>query len=50
MMGTDSEGTMSDGVELERKRLLSVSDIRGKLSLWIFSFYYDSIQGFYTML
>jgi hypothetical protein len=37
-------------IELEWKCLLSVSDMRGKLSLWISLFYYDSIQGFYTML
>jgi hypothetical protein len=37
-------------IELERKRLLSVSDMRGKLSLWVSLFYYDSIQGFYIML
>jgi hypothetical protein len=37
-------------IELEWKHLLIVSDMRGKLSLWISLFYYDSLQGFYTML
>jgi hypothetical protein len=37
-------------IKLEWKHLLNVSDMRGKLSLWISLFYYDSLQGFYTML
>jgi hypothetical protein len=36
-------------MELERKRLLNVSDMRGTVSGFLF-FYYDLVQGFYTML
>jgi hypothetical protein len=36
-------------MELERKQLLNVSDMRGTVSGFLF-FYYDSVQGFYTMI
>jgi hypothetical protein len=36
-------------MELEWKRLLNVSDRRGTVSGFLF-FYYDLIQGFYTMI
>jgi hypothetical protein len=36
-------------IELERKRLRNVSDMRGNC-LWISLFYYDSVQSFYTTL
>jgi hypothetical protein len=36
-------------MDLERKRLLKVSDMRGTVSGFLF-FYYDLVQGFYTTI
>jgi hypothetical protein len=37
-------------IALKRKRLRNVSDMRENCLSGFLSFYYDSIQGFYTML
>jgi hypothetical protein len=48
MIGMDDEETMM--IERRAEVLQDVSDMRGKLYLWIPLFYYDLLQGFYTML
>jgi hypothetical protein len=50
MIGTDDEGGVSSDDCTEAEASVECSDMRGKLYLWISLFYYDSLQGFYTML
>jgi hypothetical protein len=50
MIGTDSEGKVSGDDCTEAEAEAECSDMRGKLYLWISLFFYDLIQGFYTML
>jgi hypothetical protein len=50
MMGTDDDGGVSGDDCTEAEASAECSDMRGKLYLSLDSFYYDSLQGFYTTL
>jgi hypothetical protein len=50
MIGTDDDGGVSGDDCTEVEASVECSDMRGKLYLSGCLFYYDSLQGFYTML
>jgi hypothetical protein len=50
VIGTDNDGGVSGDDCTEAEASVECSDMRGKLYLSGFLFYYDSLQGFYTML
>jgi hypothetical protein len=50
MVRTDDEGGVAGDGCTEAEASVECSDMRGKLYLSLDSFYYDSLQGFYTTL
>jgi hypothetical protein len=50
MMGTDDDGGVSGDDCTEAEASVECSDMRGKLYLSLYYFYYDSLQGFHTTL
>jgi hypothetical protein len=50
MIGTDNEGEVSGDDCTGAEASAECSDIKGKLYLSFFFFYYNSLQGFYTTL
>jgi hypothetical protein len=50
MIGTDDDGGVSGDDCTEVEASAECSDMRGKLYLFLYYFYYDSLQGFYTTL
>jgi hypothetical protein len=48
MIGTDDEGGVAGDDCTEVEASAECSDMRGKLYLSLDSFYYNSLQGFYT--
>jgi hypothetical protein len=50
MIGTDDDGGVSGDDCTEAEVSAECSDMRGKLYLFLFILYYDSLQGFYTTL